>query len=94
MILERGGGGRHLVRPNYTIPQSEIQLAALGTRGFAQETKTAPHLESRSGADPVCRTPKPNQPTSSVPAKKKAISIAAFSALSEPWTALRPLFSA
>ncbi len=35
-----------------------------------------------------------NQPTSSVPLKKKAISMAAFSSLSEPWTALRPLDSA
>jgi hypothetical protein len=34
------------------------------------------------------------QPTSSRPLEKKAISMAVFSSLSEPWTALRPLLSA
>ncbi len=45
-------------------------------------------------SDGAARRPAPAQPTISVPAKKKAISVAAFSALSDPWTELASMLSA
>jgi hypothetical protein len=56
-----------------------------------QRTKGRPRIEAGPSSS-IHR--KSAQPTSSVPLKKKAISRSAFSSLSLPWTALRPLFSA
>jgi hypothetical protein len=57
-----------------------------------ERREKAPSPNSEEGPSSFARE-RP-QPTSSRPLKKKAISMAAFSSLSEPWTALRPLLSA